>query len=214
MTGIDVQDFFLMQETADKQRYVMNGEELEYEVIEHRIKVKGADDVTIRTRRTVLGPVLNENGGLEYFGDDLDCLYYDSLGVPVVLHWPILSPHVRDRTLHAFMQISRAQNWQEYRQAISFYVGPSQNLVYADVDGNIGYQMPGVMPVRRFGHTGMWPVPGNGSFAWVGQVPYSEMPRTLNPPEKFIANGNNRVTPTSGYDYFLTRDWCSGDDVR
>jgi penicillin amidase len=85
-------------------------------------------------------------------------------------------------------------------------VAPSQNWVYADINGNIGYQCPGLIPIRVSGHTGMVPVPGNGSYDWLGYIPFDSLPFSLNPSEGFIATANNKVPPNN-YNYTILNDY-------
>ncbi len=87
------------------------------------------------------------------------------------------------------------------------YSAPSQNFVYADVEGNIGYIAPGKFPIRREGHTGMVPVPGNGEWDWLGYRSPAEWPRAFNPPRGYIVTANHKVTP-KGFPYALTYDWA------
>jgi penicillin amidase len=86
---------------------------------------------------------------------------------------------------------------------------PAQNLLYADVEGNIGYQMPGDIPMRAKGD-GTVPVPGwTDEYEWTGFIPFEELPYTLNPPEGYIVTANNRCQPWD-YPYLITRDWDYG----
>ena len=119
----------------------------------------------------------------------------DAGTVPLCLCWTSLLPSVQDTTMDAFWRINQARNWTEYRAALSVFVAPSQNFIFADVNNNIGYQMPGLIPLRNAQHTGKYPVPGNGDYDWFGYVPFDSLPRTFNPKEGFIASANNRVPP-------------------
>jgi len=85
-------------------------------------------------------------------------------------------------------------------------VAPAQNFVYADIYGNIGYQLPGLIPIRVPGDTGMIPMPGNGSYDWLGYIPFDSLPFTLNPSEGFIVSANNKITP-SNYNYTILNDY-------
>jgi penicillin amidase len=86
---------------------------------------------------------------------------------------------------------------------------PAQNLLYADVDGNIGYQMPGDIPIRAKGD-GTLPVPGwTDEYEWTGLIPFEDLPYTFNPTEGYIATANNQVPP-SDYPNFITADWDYG----
>ncbi len=86
---------------------------------------------------------------------------------------------------------------------------PAQNLLYADVDGNIGYQMPGDIPIRANGD-GTLPVPGwTDEYEWTGYIPFEELPYTFNPAEGYIVTANNQVPPCD-YPYLITHDWDYG----
>jgi penicillin G amidase len=95
-----------------------------------------------------------------------------------------------------FIQINRARNWQEFREGVKRFPGPGQNFVYADVDGNIGYQASGRLPIRK-GFDGDVPVPGTGEFEWQGIVPFEELPSVYNPPSGFVVTANQNPFPKS-----------------
>ena len=84
-------------------------------------------------------------------------------------------------------------------------------MMYADIEGNIGYRMTGLVPIRDPSFTGSWVVPGEGdpAYDWKGFIPFEEMPASLNPPEDFIVTANNRITPPT-YPRTITYDWDSG----
>jgi penicillin amidase len=91
--------------------------------------------------------------------------------------------------------LNRAANFEDFREAAREFAVPAQNLVYADVDGNIGYQMPGNIPIRESGD-GRYPVPGwTDDHEWKGYIPFDELPYLYNPPEDFISTANNQVPP-------------------
>ena len=132
-------------------------------------------------------------------------------GNAVALRWTALTP---GRTADAVFTLDRASDWTSFRQAAREFEVPSQNLLYADVDGNIGYQSPGLIPIRR-GYTGRWPVPGwDSRYDWIGYIPFDALPSTFNPPEGFIVTANNAVVHTPTYPYHLTDDWSYGEIGR
>ncbi|MEQ1884202.1 MAG: penicillin acylase family protein [Bryobacteraceae bacterium] len=99
-----------------------------------------------------------------------------------------------------FLDIDRARNWQEFVGALEHYAGPGQNFVYADVDGNIGYQAAGMLPVRR-NCAGDLPSDGtNGECEWDGYIPFADLPRVFNPESGIIATANQNPFP-SGFRY-------------
>ena len=80
-----------------------------------------------------------------------------------------------------FSQLNMARNWDEFRSGIAPLPAPSSNVVYADVDGNIGYQAAGLLPIRR---TYDGDVPANGAAGeaeWDGFIPFEELPSAFNP---------------------------------
>ncbi len=157
---------------------------------EHRtevIHVKGEQDVTLDVKITRHGPIVT------------DILTGETR--PIALRWTLY-----DGLRMPFFDINRAQNWQEFRQAFSQLDAPGQNVVYADVDGNIGYQATGHIPIRATGD-GSLPVSGaDDSHEWIGYIPFDKLPSIYNPPSGVIATANGRITPDS-YPYSISAEW-------
>ncbi|WP_167481957.1 penicillin acylase family protein [Thermus caldilimi] len=189
--GADVQDLYLLEDVGGRG-YRYKGQVVPYRVREERIRVKGGKEEVLRVRETLYGPVITD-------------ALQDPPKTPMALRWVSLDPE--DHILMAYLGINRAGNWQEFVAALNHYSAPSQNFVYADVEGNIGYIAPGKFPIRREGHTGMVPVPGNGEWDWQGYRKPEDWPRVLNPKEGFVVTANNKVTP-EGFPYALTYDWA------
>jgi penicillin amidase len=144
------------------------------------------------------------------------------MDVVVTRHGPIVSADIRGENRQLalkwalldtglrlpFYALNSAQNWEQFRAALADFSGPGQNVVYADVDGNIGYQAAGKVPVRAAGD-GSLPVSGaDDAHEWTGYIPFEEMPSVYNPPSGIIATANGRVTP-DGYKYSITTEWES-----
>ena len=106
----------------------------------------------------------------------------------------------------ASLQLGRARNWREFQLAMARWQMPSENMIYADVDGNIGWVAGGYMPRRSW--SGLLPVPGDGRFEWNGFVPGNALPRAYNPASGFIATANNNILPP-GYKTPISYDWAS-----
>ncbi|QYJ15141.1 Penicillin acylase 2 proenzyme [Rubrobacter xylanophilus DSM 9941] len=190
--GADVQDLYVLEEAEGGRGYRHGGEVLPYRMREERIRVKDAEDVVLRVRETVYGPVISG--------------VVDAPGArPLALRWTSLEPE--DGTIEAFLGINRARNWREFNEALRAYKAPSQNFVYADEEGNIGYVAPGKFPVRRKGHSGLEPVPGDGRWDWRGSVPFEEWPRAFNPREGFVVTANNKAVPDS-YPHRIALEWA------
>lgn len=180
----DVQD--LVVETvdpADPTRYIgPDGTSRPFTLRTETIQVAGGDPVTMEVRETVHGPILN----------DVDRRLADA---PLMaLRWvgtlPAAAP---DRTVEAFLALDAARDFDEFREALSLYVAPSQNFVYADIDGHIGYQLPGLIPVRSDpADRGLRPVRGDdGTGEWTDIVPFDDLPRQYDPIDGWIVTANN-----------------------
>ncbi|WP_457633323.1 penicillin acylase family protein [Oceanithermus desulfurans] len=188
----DVQDLYVLDEAEGGYRY--RGEVRPYRIRRETIAVKDAEPVVLEVRETVYGPVISD-------------VVNAPAGQALALAWVSLEPS--DETMAAFYGIGKAENWEAFTAALLRLKAPSQNFVYADVDGNIGYLAPGKIPVRKPGHSGKYPVPGTGEWDWVGFVPADALPRAYNPPEGYIVTANNRSTP-EGWPYAFTYDWAAG----
>jgi penicillin amidase len=105
----------------------------------------------------------------------------------------------------AQLSLDRARDWNGFREAASRWKLPTENLVYADLEGNIGWIAAGLMPLRSW--SGLLPVPGDGKYEWQGFLPSSELPFAFNPPSGFIATANHNILPP-GFDKPLNYDWA------
>ena len=186
----DVQDIYIERFHAqDRTLYEVNGRWQQAELVEEAIKVRGRKTVVETVRYTRHGPVFSDL--LSQYAEDLS------------LRWTSHSPN---RHMRAILDMNRAENWLEFRQSLRHWGFPSQNVVYADAQNNIGYMMPGLVPRRRKG-TGLLPVPGwDDDYEWDGWIPFEELPQLSNPPEGIIATANNRVHGSS-YPHLLTGEW-------
>jgi penicillin amidase len=162
---------------------------------EHRrevIRVRGGEDVVLDVVTTRHGPIVSSL----FPGEKRE----------VALKWTAFDPGILD---NPFLDIDRAQNWDQFKQAIASFGVPSQNFVYADVDGNIGYIATGKVPIRKEGSC----VPVSGAddvHEWGGYIPFEQMPQVFNPPSGIIATANGRITP-DGYPYMLSCEWGSSE---
>jgi penicillin amidase len=106
--------------------------------------------------------------------------------------------------LTAFALLNRARNWDEFREALAQFPGPSQNFVYADVDGRIAWYSAGRLPVRR-GGDGSVPYAGTSPDGdWLGFVAFEDLPHLVDPPSGRIVTANNRLVGTD-YAHKVTR---------
>jgi penicillin amidase len=210
----DVTDLYL--EKIQDDQYWRDGALVPLEERVETLEVAGGDDVELIVRSTVNGPILS---GLS---DDFDAIAADpytgtggSVTAPadapegeyaVSLKWTALQPGT---TAAAIFALNVAQDFDQFRAAAQLFDVPAQNLLYADVEGNIGYQTPGLLPIRGAGD-GSMPQPGwDSAYAWRGYILFDELPTSFNPPEGYIVTANNAIV-AENYPYFLTRDWDYG----
>ncbi len=201
----DVMDLYIEKINPNNpNQYEVNGQWVDMQLLQETIQVAGSQPIVQTVRYTRHGPILSDvSPNLKEFKPS------QALEVPqnyaVALRWTALEP---SKLGYAVPQINRAQNWQEFRTAASNYDVPAQNLVYADIDGNIGYQMPGKFPIRAKGD-GRYPVPGwTDEYEWQGYIDFEELPKSFNPPQGYIATANNLVNRE--YPYLITGDWVYG----
>ena len=197
----DVHDHYQIKVNPENPlQYEWNGQWRDMTVREEKIKFgDGASPITIRVRTTHLGPIINDN---KYDAASGQFSGYNNKD-PLALHWTALEPST---LMLAVNNLNHARNWDEFRNALRYWDVPSQNFVYADIEGNIGYQMPGKIPIRVKGHNGLLPVPGwTDEFEWKGYIPFELLPRSYNPSRGYIVTANQAVVPPDYYDYLSKR---------
>jgi len=201
----DVQDLFIERVNPENpNQYEYQGEWLDMEIVREEITVAGEEEpVVVNARITRHGPIINDVAG----GTEGEWAFGWQ---PLALSWTALQPGTLMRSVFL---LDQASNWKEFREALSYWDAPSQNFVYADVEGNIGYQAPGRIPIRASGD-GSSPVPGwTGEYEWVDYIPFDELPRAFNPPEEYIVTANNAVVGPD-FPHLLTLDWAPGYRAR
>jgi penicillin amidase len=162
-------------------------------VIPETIRINGKDPITIDVRISRHGPLVS---------DAINANNADSRTEParrpiepLAFRWTALDDE--DNTIAAFLLLNDARNWSDFTAALRHFVVPSQNFVYADVDGHIGYYAPGHIPIRASGD-GSAPAEGwSGTMEWTGWIPFDELPHLNDPPEHFIITANHRPMPAS-----------------
>ncbi len=206
----DVTDFYL--EEVDGDRYRRENSWLPLEERTEVITVPGQDDVTLTVRSTGHGPVMSDVlTDVAEAGSDAPVNGVEtSNDYAVSMAWTGLE---QTRTAESVFALNRATDWEDFRQAARLFAAPSQNMLYADRAGNIGYQAPGLIPLRQSSTNGAppgyWPALGSmPSYDWTGWVPFSEMPSAFNPPDGVIVAANQAVSGASTP--FLTSEWDKG----
>ncbi|MER6129198.1 penicillin acylase family protein [Streptomyces sp. NPDC001795] len=209
-SGVDVTDLYLEKLSGDG--YLFDGKVKPFTTRVETIKVAGADPKQIVVRETNNGPLLSDRDDeLVKVGKKatVDTAAPDrGDGYAIALRWTALDPST---SMDAVFAIDRASNWKEFRTASQSFDVPSQNLIYADTKGNIGYQLPGKIPTRASGDDGSLPAPGwDSKYQWTGYIPKAALPYEYNPKRGYIVTANQAVIDKDKYPYTLTTDWGYG----
>ncbi|HEU5131166.1 MAG TPA: penicillin acylase family protein, partial [Pyrinomonadaceae bacterium] len=193
--GPDVQDLYVEKFNPDNPKQYQTPSGWQDAVVRHeQIKVRKAfgssdyDTVTHDVTVTRHGPIIFEGDGKRY-----------------ALRWTALDPTKNNADVSYL--INRARDWKEFNTAVESFSAPTQNIVYADVDGHIGYHAAGVVPIRKSGDGS---VPYDGSTdagEWTSYIPISKLPTVFDPPSGIIVTANQRIVGTD-YPYFLTHHWA------
>jgi penicillin amidase len=197
-TGPDVQDLYI--EKLDPSGGYLTPEGVKpFTVIEETIRVKGAEPEKLAVRVTRHGPVISDvsKAALEAV----------PRGYAIAFQWTALRDD--DLSLQGLSKLAQVRDWQGMLSAARELHSPQQNIVYADVDGNIGFVAPGRIPVRAkdndlMGHA---PAPGwEARYDWTGFLAPADMPMQYNPAGAAIVTANHKVVPPE-YPHFITSEW-------
>ncbi len=187
---IDQQDLFVEKtNAANPNQYKVNGAWKAFEIEKQTIKVKGGADVTVELKHSIHGPILFED---------------KARNQAYALKW--VGAEAGGAGYLAALSLARAKNWKEFLAGVDRYKVPSENLVYADTQGNIGWIAAGFAPLRKSG-SGLLPVPGDtGEYEWQGYMPTADHPQVYNPAKHFVATANNKILPP-GYTKQFSYEW-------
>ncbi|HEX5702135.1 MAG TPA: penicillin acylase family protein [Pyrinomonadaceae bacterium] len=194
--GPDVQDLYIEKfDKANPTKYQTPTGLRDAEVRQEEIKVRkgfGSPETETQTFKVTVtrhGPIVLEKDDTRY-----------------ALRWTSLDPSTLQTV--GFLEVNGARNWKEFTAALSRYRGPTQNFVYADVDGHIGYYGAGWIPIRKSGDGS---VPYDGATdegEWTGYIPFEKLPHLYDPPSGIIVTANQRVVGSS-YPYFVSHAWAT-----
>ncbi len=199
VANVDAEDFFVEKMNPDNPaQYEYKGKWMDADVFNEPIKVKGEVQPFVeKVAWTRHGPIVSDIVGLK---DRRVALKSTALG-------PL-------RALEALCRLNLAGTWKECTDAIKVWDSPNQNMTYADVDGNFGSYVTGIIPVRAKGN-GLLPVPGwTGEFDWTGEVPFDEKPHSLNAKKGFVVCANNRPVEAEKYPYYIASIFDPGYRAR
>jgi penicillin amidase len=198
----DVEDLFRERLDPTGKFAEYRGAQEPVREIPETIVVKGAPSVQVNVRVTRHGPIVSD--AINAINEASPKTPKPAVLDPLAFRWTALDDD--DTTLQAFLKVNDARNWNDFSGALREFVSPSQNFVYADVDGHIGYYAPGRIPIRASGD-GARPAEGwTGAGEWTGWVPFDALPHIYDPPSHFIVTANHRPEP-SDYPYLLGLEW-------
>jgi penicillin G amidase len=195
-TKADVEDVFVEQvDPTDPGRYETPQGTAAFLVRDEPIKIKGRPPEMLTVRETRHGPVISN-------------IVSDMPPAPANSALALQASFLNDddQSAEAIWRLGLAQDWAGWLNALRLFTAPAQNMVYADRDGNIGFMVPGRIPIRKAGD-GSVPVSGaSGDNDWSGFIPFDSLPRAFNPPVGHIATANNKIVPDN-YPYLINMDW-------
>jgi penicillin amidase len=170
--------------------------------IQETIAVSGGPPVPITVRVTRHGPLVSDAVNANNAASNADPK--PTQLEPLAFRWTALDEE--DGTLTAFIRLNQARDWADFTNALRDFVVPSQNFVFADQAGHIGYYAPGRIPIRAAGD-GSTPAEGwTGAMEWTGWIPFDQLPHVFDPPSHFVVTANHRPVPAD-YPYFLSREY-------
>ena len=192
----DAEDLYIYElNPENSNQYHHKGEWVDFNIIKESIPVKGGEDYEIELYYSIHGPVtlIDENRNRAYA---VRCGWLEVGGSPYL----------------ASLRMNQSNSWEEFREACNYSNIPGENMIWADKDGNIGWQAVGIAPIRNT-HSGMVPVMGDGRYEWDGYLPIIEKPNDFNPDDEFLATANENVTPLS-YDKWNAIGFSWADPFR
>ncbi|MBY0527534.1 MAG: penicillin acylase family protein [Gemmataceae bacterium] len=193
IVGTDQTDFYVEEtKTDDPTQYKVGDRWEPMKVIKEKVKVRGEKEpVELELRFTRHGPVVHQDAKRHR---------------AFALRWVGMEPGTA--AYLGSLALDRAQNARDFREALRRWKVPSLNMVYADVDGTIGWLATGLNPVRK-GWNGLLPVPGAGSeYEWQGFRPLDELAQVVNPPSHYVATANHNILPAD-YKHEISYEWAA-----
>ena len=191
---VDDIDFYAEKLNEDSTKYFFDGMWKDLQIKTEIIKTKEGDTIERKLRFTHRGPIVNQ--------------FKPGTNVPVSIRW--LGNEMSGEIRSVYL-LNRAKNWNDFRDAVKNFKSVSQNIVYADVKGNIGLQCSAGIPVRD--GSGIQIYPGDSSkYDWKGTVPFEELPYEFNPACGYVSSANNRTVPAD-YPYYISNWFANSDRI-
>lgn len=174
----DGEDLYVYElNPENRNQYKYQDKWVDMKQLSETIKIKGKKDTIVQLNYTRHGPIthIDRQNNVAYA---MRCAWLEPGGSPYL----------------ASLRMDQAKAWEEFREACNYSNIPGENMIWADKEGNIGWQAVGIAPIRR-NFSGLVPVPGDGRYEWDGYLPIVEKPNSFNPASGFIATANQNVTP-------------------
>ncbi|MGB8337747.1 MAG: penicillin acylase family protein [Burkholderiales bacterium] len=199
-TNPDVQDLYVEKiDAMNPAQYITPAGAQPFQTLNETIKVKGKPDVNLQIRISRHGPIVSDVSA--------PIGAATPNGYAIAFQWTTLRDD--DLALQAGVKINRANTWAEFLKAARDFHSPQQNMVYADIDGNIGFVAPGRIPVRKAGNAikGLAPSPGwDALYDWESFIPFEQLPQQYNPASGQVVTANHKIT-APGYKPYITSEW-------
>ena len=197
---IDDMDFFIEKINPNNlNQYKHDNSWKEITIRKETIRLKSGSDTTINVRSTHHGPIITDiHGSLKNSKKQIS------------MTW---SGHFMSDELPTLIKMATIKNWDDFSDAVKTFSVPGQNIIYADINGNIGWRPAVKIPIRKNAKN-LLPRPGEDSaYDWNGFVPFNEMPFLLNPKKGFIATANNKTIDDS-FPYYISNQWASPSRIK
>jgi penicillin G amidase len=190
---VDDMDFYAEKINPDNpDQYEFMGVFKDFITRSETIKIKGGEEITKQIKFTHRGPVISK---LKKIKDET-----------ITMKWV---GNEASNEMRSIYLLNYAQNWKEFKNALTTFTSASQNIVYSDIKGNIGLYCCAGVPIRKKGD-GLAIVPGwTDEYDWQGIVPFEELPHSYNPESGYVSSANNKTAPND-YPYHIS-NWFALD---
>jgi penicillin amidase len=192
---VDDLDFYAEKLNEDSTKYLFDGEWKNLDIRKENIETKEGETVEKVLKFTHRGPMVNQ--------------FKNEKETPLSIRW--LGNELSNEIRTVYL-LNRAKNWTEFRDAVSTFISVSQNVVYADVEGNIGLQCSAGLPIRE--GSGIQVYPGDSSkYDWKGLVPFEELPCEFNPERGYVSSANNKTVPDD-YPHYISNWFATSSRIN
>jgi penicillin amidase len=194
--GTDTEDLYVYDTNpSNPNQYRYRGAWEDMRVIKDTVPIKGEAPASVELKYTRHGPVLSE-----------DTVHHKAYALRAAWMEIGAAPYL------ASLRMDQAKSWEEFVEACKYSRLPAENRVWADRQGNIGYQAVAIAPLRP-NWSGLVPVPGDGRYEWNGYLPINALPHAANPAKGYIATANNYLFPRD-YPYKEAQHYTGADPFR